>query len=179
MTPMELYEIEAFRNAVRDDRSVPDKSRPSMLDSDLVADFVRLAKDNRPKLRNRSDEEVLELTGATLEGRPTLAGLMVLSDYPQQEYPNLGIIAIAVAGETIGQDEQGNSFLDNKHLEGPIAEMVDDAMAFVRRNTRTRTVVSEVRNSSFLRSSSQQVGNRETVWGHLGIRLESIPLANG
>lgn len=149
MTPAELYEITSFKDGVRDDRSVPDGSREEMLDPDRVAEFVFRAKENRPHMERRSTEQVLELTGAQRDGVPTLSGLMTLSDYPQQAYPNLCITAIAVAGDSIRQDESGNRFIDNKRLEGPIDQMIDDAMAFVRRNTRTRvSVVGGVRRDT-------------------------------
>lgn len=66
---------------------------------------------------------------------------MTLGDYPQQEYPNLCLTAIAVAEPSISQDEVGNRFLDNKTMDGTIDEIVEDTMAFVARNTKTRSVI--------------------------------------
>ena len=143
MTPAELYEFDAFKGGLRNDVDVPAVSERSMLAEDRVERFVFRAKDDRPHMARRPTEEVLGLTGATRDGRPTLAGLMTLSDYPQQALPNLCLTAIAVAGTTMGQDEDGNRFLDNKRLEGPIDEMIEMAMAFVRRNTKTRVIVAD------------------------------------
>ena len=139
----ELYEIEAFKNGARDDVDVSPVAERQMLSDDLVEKFVFAAKDERPHLSHRSREEVLALTGAERKGAPTLSGMLTLSDYPQQVYPNLCVTAVVVAGTTMSQDEQGNRFLDNKRFEGPISQMVEDALAFVRRNSRTRTVVRD------------------------------------
>ena len=137
----ELYEIEAFKNGARDDLDVSPISSIDMLSDDFVAKFVLDAKAERPHLSHRSADEVLSLSGAVRNGAPTLAGMLALSDYPQQAYPNLCVTAVAVVGTELGQDERGSRFLDNKRFEGTIGQMVEDALAFVRRNTRTRTVV--------------------------------------
>ena len=73
--------------------------------------------------------------------------MLTLSDYPQQVYPNLCITAVVVAGTSLGQDADGIRFLDNKRFEGPVRQMVEDALAFVRRNSRTRTVVRDGRRA--------------------------------
>ena len=145
MTPVELYEIEAFKDGARDDLSVPAYSGCAMLDDARVSGLVLGAKEDRPYMARRQPEEVLTLMGAVRDGKPTLAGLMALSDYPQQAYPNLCVTAIAVAGTEIRQDEEGGRFLDNKRFEGPISEMLEDAVAFVRRNTKMRVSVVDGR----------------------------------
>lgn len=137
----ELYEIESFRNGTRDDLDVSPASSIDMLSDDFVSKFVLDAKAERPHLSHRSTDEVLSLTGAVRNGVPTLAGMLTLSDYPQQAYPNLCITAVVVAGTELGQDERGNRFVDNKRFEGTIAQMVEDTLAFVRRNSKTKTVV--------------------------------------
>ena len=141
----ELYEIESFKDGVRDDIDVSPVAEAGMLSPDLVNEFVLLAKDERPHLAHRSNQELLSLVGAERKGIPTLSGMLVLSDYPQQVYPNLCVTAVAVAGTFLSQDDDGARFLDNKRFEGPIRQMVEDALAFVRRNSRTRTVVRDGR----------------------------------
>lgn len=141
MGSAELYEIESFKDGLRDDASVPSLSERSMLDPDKVTDFVIKAKDDRPNLARRDTETVLNLLGVQREGKPTLAGLMTLSDYPQQALPNLCVAAIAVAGTQISQGDSGERFIDNKRFEGTIEEMIEASIAFVRRNTKTRAII--------------------------------------
>lgn len=143
MTPSELYEIEVFKNGKRDDVSVSPEASLDLLDEDLVSSFVVSSKEDRPHMARRKRDEILKLTGIEKEGKPTLSGLMTLCDYPQQIYPNLCITASAVAGTEIAAGSDGSRFLDNKRFEGPIAQMIDDAIAFVKRNTKTRVVVRD------------------------------------
>ena len=145
MTQAELYSIETFKDGVRSDVSVSPHATHEMMDEERVDAFVRDAKEGRPRLSHRDASEVLSLTGAERGGVPTLAGLMCLGDYPQQVYPNLCMTAVAVAGTEITQAEDGTRFLDSKRLEGTVDQIIEDAMAFVRRNTRTKVVVEEGR----------------------------------
>ncbi|BDR53953.1 hypothetical protein KIMH_00640 [Bombiscardovia apis] len=143
MTPTELYEIESFKDGRRDDVAVDPQAEVGMLAANRIADFLQRAQDDRPLLARRAENEILNLTGVTRQGRPTLAGLMALGDYPQQVYPNLCITAVAVAGTSLSSGEEGERFLDSKRFEGSVERMVEDAMAFVRRNSRTKTLIQD------------------------------------
>ena len=136
-----LYEIEAFKKGARDDAAASEEAELSMLDPVRVSQYVRRAQEDRPNLARRDADEVLALTGAQRDGHPTLAGLLTLSDYPQQIYPNLCITAIAVAGTRIEQDADNPRFLDSKRFEGPIDQMIEGARGFVLRNTRMKVSI--------------------------------------
>ena len=94
-------------------------------------------------LPRRSDDEILSLTGAMQNNKPTLAGMMTLGDYPQRIYPNLCITAIAVNGTVLQPNDGGERFIDNKRYEGTIAEMLEGALGFVARNGKTRVVICD------------------------------------
>lgn len=176
MGPSELYEIEAFKNGIRDDVDVSPIAEEGMLSTDLVNEFSLLAKEERPHLAHRSTQEVLSLTGAMRKGSPTLSGMFTLSDYPQQVYPNLCITAVVVAGTSIHQDEDGSRFIDNKRFEGPVRQMVDDALAFVRRNSRIRTVVRNGKRSDIPEYPENAV--REVIANSL-MHRDYGPYSNG
>ena len=74
---------------------------------------------------------------------PTLAAVLNFGIYPQGYLPQLGITAIVVPGKEIGETDQEDAarFLDNKRIEGTIAEMVEEALAFCKRNMKTRTII--------------------------------------
>ncbi|TVS13000.1 MAG: hypothetical protein EA424_21950 [Planctomycetaceae bacterium] len=56
--------------------------------------------------------------------RPTLAGLLTFSKYPQQLLPQLVITFIQFYGTTETEETpRGERFLDNRKFEGPISEM--------------------------------------------------------
>ena len=79
----------------------------------------------------------------TRNGLPTLAAVLNFAIYPQGYLPQLGITAIVVPGTEIGSlAEDSARFLDNKRIEGTIAEMVEEALAFCKRNMKTRTVIA-------------------------------------
>lgn len=110
----------------------------------------------------RSDDEILSLTGAMQNNKPTLAGMMTLGDYPQRIYPNLCITAIAVNGTVLQPDDGGERFIDNKRYEGTIAEMLEGALGFVARNGKTRVVIRDGKRTGHPRIS----GNRGTRNNH-------------
>lgn len=145
MTQAELYSIESFKDGLRSDVGVSPQAAHEMLDPERVSSFVNGAKEDRPRLSRRDADEVLSLTGAERGGIPTLAGLMCLGDYPQQVYPNLCMTAVAVAGTEMTQAEDGTRFLDSRRLEGTVDQIIEDAMIFVRRNTKTKVVVEDGR----------------------------------
>ena len=80
----------------------------------------------------------------TYEGKPTLAGIMTFSRYPQTYFPQLCITAVVVPGTQIGDaDEDGARFIDNARITGAIPEMVEEAVEFVRKNSRTKTIIDD------------------------------------
>lgn len=69
---------------------------------------------------------------------------MTFSLYPQAYFPQLCITAVSVPGVAVGdQTPDGVRFLDNKRITGAIPEMLDEAVEFVRKNSRTMTVIDE------------------------------------
>ena len=74
----------------------------------------------------------------------TLSSLLLFCKYPQAYFPQYCITAVVVPGTEIGQtggdDER---FIDNMRITGTIPEMLDDAVEFVMRNSRTKTVIDD------------------------------------
>ena len=83
-----------------------------------------------------------EMLNITKNGIPTLAALINFGIYPQGLYPQYGITAIAVSGYEIGEvDKDDARFLDNKRIEGTLDEMVEEAVAFCKRNMKVKTII--------------------------------------
>ena len=145
MSEYEIYSYEVFRRRIKDELRTVDRVRLSLFDKERMATYLASVKAERKNLaENVSDEDILELMGVTCEGKPTLAGIMTFSRYPQTYFPQLCITAVAVPGTQMGDtDTDGSRFLDNVRITGAIPEMLTEAVEFVRRNSRTKTVIDE------------------------------------
>ena len=142
MTEYEVYAYEAFRRKIRDELRQPDEQPTAEFDPDLLGSYFIRLRQAKPILAGKADSLILRLQGLTRDDRPTLAGLMLLSDYPQACFPQLCITAMAVSGTEIGRAGSGaERFTDNRRIEGCIPRMLEDALAFVRRNTKTAVVI--------------------------------------
>jgi len=145
MSEYEIYSYEAFRKRIRDDIRMIDHSRFQLLDEKRMENYLNAIKTERKNLaENVSHEEILELMGVTVSGTPTLAGLMIFSKYPQSYFPQLCITAVALPGTEMGVvGNDGERFIDNKRITGSIPDMLDEAVEFVRKNSRTKTIIDD------------------------------------
>lgn len=145
MSEYEIYSYEAFRKRIRDDIRIVEGARLALLDESLLDDYLAAVKRERKNLSdNVTDEEILELMGVLSNGTPTLAGLLVFSKYPQTYFPQLCITAVSIPGTEMGMTgDDGERFIDNKRITGSIPDMLNEAVDFVRTNSRTKTIIDE------------------------------------
>ena len=145
MTEYEVYSFVAFRERKRDELRLVDKGQLTLIDESRVQDYLERIKKEREHLsQNVTDDEICELMGITQDGKLTLLGLLIFSKYPQGLFPQLSITAISLPGNEKGEEgERGERFIDNKRLTGSISDMLDAAVAFVERNSRTSTIIGE------------------------------------
>lgn len=145
MSEYEIYSYEAFRKRIRDDIRVIENTKFNMINEERIEKYFSAVKRERKNLaENVSREEILELMGIAVDGKPTLAGLMTFSKYPQAYFPQLCITAISLPGTeqgTVGDD--GERFIDNKRITGAIPDMLEEAVEFVRKNSRTKTIIND------------------------------------
>ena len=145
MSEYEIYSYEAFRKRIRDDIRTIDNVKLTMIDEKRMSDYLTAVKNERRNLADHvAENEILELMGITNDGVPTLAGLMTFSKYPQSYFPQLCITAVALPGTeqgTVGND--GERFIDNKRITGAIPDMLEEAVEFVRKNSRTKTIIDD------------------------------------
>lgn len=143
MTDYELYSYEAFRKHLYDDERPIERASLKVLNQDVLQRYVLEKRIDRPGFGKLSEPEQYELLNITRNGTPTLAAVLNFAIYPQGYLPQLGITAIVVPGTEIGSlAEDSARFLDNKRIEGTIAEMVEEALSFCKRNMKTRTVIA-------------------------------------
>jgi ATP-dependent DNA helicase RecG len=113
-------------------------ARRDDLDSALIEHFQRQARLSSGRLRSFNDVDLLTKTGVTnRDGVPTTAGLLALGQYPQQFLPAVSIRAALLP---LGASRGHLRALDEATFTGPVTSMLDDAMDWVRKNSRTEIV---------------------------------------
>lgn len=143
MTDYEIYNFESFKSHVHDDERPIDRATLSLLRENDINNFILQMKLNRPGFSKLSENQIYELLSITRNNIPTLASVLNFGIYPQGLLPQLAITAIVVPGETIGDiTSDGIRFLDNKRIEGTLSEMLDEAIAFCKRNIKVQTIIN-------------------------------------
>lgn len=182
MSEYEIYSYEAFRKRIRDDIRTVDNVKMQLFDKKRMEDYLLAVKSERKNLaENVCNEEIFELMGVTVDGVPTLAGLMTFSKYPQTYFPQLCITAVSLPGTeqgVLGKD--GERFIDNKRITGAIPDMVEEAVEFVRKNSRTKTIIDEnghrVDKSEYPIRAVREAVLNALVHRDYSIHTENIPV---
>lgn len=152
------------------------------LDAALLDKYLLKLKENRPNLAQLAAEQIYELMSMTRASVPTLAAVMLFSPYPQAYFPQLCITAVSVPGTEIGRTgAEGERFLDNQRIEGTLTQMLEGALAFVKKNTRTKTIIDPETGKRMDRSDYPVAAVREAVLNALihrdySIHTEGMPI---
>lgn len=146
MTDYEVYLLRTAQKKVNDDRTPVEDASISDLDMELVESYLAGLRRAKPHARHLQDrpEKVLRtlgiLSSETGKDVPSLAGLLTFGRYPQQFFPNL-IIAVTVLPVGGATTER---FSDNARIEGPLTDMLEDAMSVIKRNLKTRLLITGI-----------------------------------
>ena len=142
MTEYEIYSYEAFRRKYEEETRVSERAHESDLDQAALEAYQTALKSERPHLARLDESQIWELTSVLRDGSPTVAAIMMFAVYPQAFFPQLSIIATRIPGTAVGEiGPNGERFIDNARIEGTIPEQLREAVAFVRKNIRTMTVI--------------------------------------
>lgn len=141
LSPTELYEMQGSRTPSDADRAaVPDASL-SDLDDGLLERFLEWRAGSRALRGARTREDKLRrLNILDVRGEVRFCGLLCFGVYPQQFAPGATIDVAVHPGTQKGQ-VAGVRFTDRIVCEGPLGEMVDQAVCAVMRNLRTASLV--------------------------------------
>jgi ATP-dependent DNA helicase RecG len=144
MTDYEIYSYEVYRRKIQDEqRDVPD-GIGSRVQENHIRLYLSKIRIEKPNLSSLPDNDVLTLSGLYKQDKPNLAGLLLFGLYPQSNFPGYDITAVVVPGYEMGNiDDDGARFTDNKRISRTIPEMLEDAMRFVHRNVKIRTIIDE------------------------------------
>ena len=143
MTEYEIYSYEAFRKKYQDDIRPVHRATLLSLNQEGLSGYIQLLKDGKPNLSAINDKDIYELMSITRNNDVTLSAALLFGPYPQAYFPQLCITAIVVPGDEMGQlGESGERFVDNQRIEGNIPNMLNEAIKFVRKNMRTKTIIN-------------------------------------
>lgn len=145
MSEYEIYSYEAFRNRTRDDIRVVEGASLKLINKERMKQYLEAVRNERKNLYdNVSESEILEFMGIAKDNVLTLAGLMTFSMYPQAYFPQLCITAVSLPGTEQGEiGDDGERFIDNKRITGAVSDMLEEAVEFVRTNSRTKTIIDD------------------------------------
>ncbi|SDB95443.1 ATP-dependent DNA helicase RecG [Raineyella antarctica] len=134
MSEQEVQQILALRQRPRHEAVAIDGTTLADLDDELLHNFLTTARSTSRRLSTQADEDVLRRKAVLApDGKKlTLAGLYALGSYPQQFLPSLSITAAVQLDPRSGQRTR-----DLVHLDGPVPALLEGAMEWVQRNTRT------------------------------------------
>lgn len=121
-----------------DEAEVPGASVED-LDRERLADFLATARNLDRRLAPiHNDTELLLKTGVILRSHvPTVAGLLALGTYPQQFLRYFTIRAALLPADA----RPSTRALDSANFTGPVGAMLEDAVAWVHKNSRVQVRV--------------------------------------
>lgn len=143
----EVTQLLSNRDQPTRDQEVVADARIDDLDPRLVEQVLRHAADRSPRAFDGVEPiTALKRLGAVQEvdgtPRPTLAGLLSLGVYPQQFFPQLFASVVVLPTTQMGElGPEGERFLENVTVDGPIPVILHEATAVLRRNMSRAAIV--------------------------------------
>ncbi|MDR3185494.1 MAG: putative DNA binding domain-containing protein [Christensenellaceae bacterium] len=175
MSEYEVYSYESYKRKIHDDLNLAPRATFADIDKDKLDEYLTRLKLAKPRFAGLAYEDILRLQGIALDGKPTVAGVMLFGKFPQSFFPQLSVTAMVAVGndafEYTGRDER---FIDNRRIEGTIPEMLDETIGFVRRNMKISTVVDRRTGKRADKEEFPLVAIREAVLNSLIHRDYSI-----
>ena len=142
MTEYEIYSYEAYRKKYQDDIRPIFRVTETALNQPALMNYLSRLTENKPNLARLSTEQISELMSITVDGQYSLAATMLFGLYPQAYFPQLCIIATVIPGIEVGQlGKNEERFTDNLRIEGTIQDMLAEALNFVKKNIRIKTII--------------------------------------
>lgn len=142
MTQYEIYSFQAYRENIKDELRVVPIANLEDIDNSVLKNYLMKLNIDKPHFSQLSLEKKLTLQGFMKGCVPTIAGVMMFSEFAQSFFPQLCITAVVVEGFEIGETSStGARFIDNKKIEGTLPQMLNGAMNFIRRNMSIETII--------------------------------------
>lgn len=144
MSEYEVYSYEAFKKKIQDELRTSERADLTDIKSAEFAKYILEIKSKKPNLADLDEDKICRLQGFSVDGNPTIAGLMLFSVYPQAFFPQLCITAVSIPGTEMSMTGSvGERFIDNQRIDGTIQQMLNDALIFVRKNMKQKTIIDK------------------------------------
>ncbi len=182
MTEYEIYSYEAFRKKYQDDVRIVPRAAFGVLDQKMLNDYIQRLKEKKPNFSALDERTIFELMCITRDGGITLSACMLFCHYPQVFFPQLCITAVVVPGNEVGETgPMEERFLDNQRIEGNIPDMLEQSLAFIRKNIRNKTIIDPETGRREDRTDYPMLAVREAVLNSLvhrdySIHTEGMPI---
>lgn len=148
MTEYEVLKMLENRGQPEHDTAPVKGATREDLDEDKVREFIEgLRERSSGPIADGEDEEILRASRVLVESEgelvPSLAGLLMLGEYPQEYFPNLRVVYMQYPNPDPNEPtEDGDRYLDNRSLEGTISEMIEQALKTLKGAMRTATRIT-------------------------------------
>ena len=182
MTEYEIYSYEAFRRKYQDEIRPANRVTPASLDQNKLNGYLHRLRLGKPNLSQLSDAQIESLMSIAKDDSITLWASLLFGLYPQAYFPQLSIIATSVPGLQVGDlGTERERFLDNERIEGDLAQMLERALQFVRRNIKSKTIINEATGKREDRTEYPMNAVREAILNALvhrdySIHTEGMPI---
>ena len=182
MTEYEIYSYEAFRRKYQDEIRTANRVTPASLDQNKLSEYLHRLRLGKPNLSQLSDAQIENLMSLAKDDSITLWATLLFGLYPQAYFPQLSIIATVVPGLQVGElGAEGERFLDNERIEGDLAQMLERALQFVRRNIKSKTIINKESGKREDRTEYPMNAVREAILNALvhrdySIHTEGMPI---
>lgn len=124
MSEAEIYNYDAYRNRIRDELRPCEQARWEDINPDGVENYMRRLETANRLHANIRREQLLQMEGLLIDGKPTLAAILLFSYDPQSFYPQYSIMA------TVYDDEK---LRESRRLNGTLDMLCEQALQFIRK----------------------------------------------
>ncbi|MGN1087300.1 MAG: ATP-binding protein [Porcipelethomonas sp.] len=175
MTEYEVYSYEAFKKKIQDELREAERAEYDDIKTPTFSKYIIEIKNKKTNLAELPEDKICRLQGFVCDKKPTLAGVMLFAQYPQAYFPQLCITAVSVPGTEMSMTGSvGERFIDNKKIDGTIPQMLNDALIFVRKNMRQKTIIDKNTGKRTDRTEYPVIAVRELIVNALVHRDYSI-----
>ena len=144
MSEYEIYSFEVLKKKIRDELRIIERADIDAFSKELLEEYFLKLTSEKPILAKHDRQSILNLQGMVDNNKPTVAGLMLVGDYPQRYFPQMSVTAMVVNGDEIGTTgNNGERFIDSKRFDGTIVQMLDESMKFIKRNMKTAIIIDK------------------------------------